>query len=86
MTCTPVYSLPGVWHKADGTPKKGGLKWEPRATWGTFWGDSKGGGCDSSLQKAGLSGACGTPGPLPAPSAPRIPVTTSQRASPRCRR
>jgi len=43
---------PGVWHRAEGTPRKGGLKWGPRAIWGAFWGESRGGGCDISLQKS----------------------------------
>lgn len=47
------YSSPGVWHRAEGTPKKGGLRWGPRAMCGAFWGDSKGGGCDGSLWTAG---------------------------------
>lgn len=42
---------PGVWHRAEGTPRKGGLKWGPRAMWGAFWGESRGGGWDISLQK-----------------------------------
>ena len=50
---SPVYSSPGVWHRAEGTPKKGGLRWGPRAMWGAFCGDSKGGGCDNSLWTAG---------------------------------
>lgn len=43
---------PGVWHRAEGTPRNGGLKWGPRAIWGAFWGESRGGGCDISLQKS----------------------------------
>lgn len=41
---------PGVWHRAEGTPRKGGLKWGPRAIWGAFWGESSGGGWDISLR------------------------------------
>jgi len=42
---------PGVWHRAEGTPRKGGRKWGPRAIWGAFWGESRGGGWDISLQE-----------------------------------
>ena len=48
-----AHSSPGVWHRAEGTPKKGGLRWGPRVMCGAFWGDSKGAGCDSSLWTAG---------------------------------
>lgn len=48
---SPEHS-PGVWHSADGTPRKGGLRWGPRAMWGAFWGDSRGGGWDISLQQS----------------------------------
>lgn len=62
---SPEHS-PGVWHSAEGTPRKGGLKWGPRAMWGAFWGDSRGGGWDISLQesenKATLK-TCRAPGP-----------------------
>lgn len=51
LPCPPEHS-PGVWHRAEGTPRKGGLKWGPRAMWGAFWGDSRGGGWEISLQRA----------------------------------
>lgn len=49
----PAHSSPGVWQRAEGTPRKGGLRWGPRVMCGAFWGDSKGGGCDSSLWTTG---------------------------------
>lgn len=49
---TVVRHSPGVWHRAEGTPRKGGLKWGPRAMWGAFWGESRGGGWEISLQKS----------------------------------
>lgn len=75
----PACSSPGVWHRAEGTPKKGGLRWGPRAMCGAFWGDSKGGGCDSSLRADGRAVSCPPFPKRPAP-APPPPLIAAPRA------